>query len=163
MRSIVSFFRVTAISLIALLVLAPPALAAEMKAAAEDALGADASAPKPEESVEPAPAAEDPSAADAETEAEAAAAEELAPAVAPDVAPTPRSEVSPFERIVDGAAIGFDVLIVRPLSFAAVVVGAPMFLIAAPFAAIDGQLGATYDVFLQVPIDYAVWRPAGDL
>ena len=66
-----------------------------------------------------------------------------------------------------GPVGGFDVVraqhCVGGLSFGAVAVGAPFFLAAAPFAALGGHLGATYDVFLQVPIDYAWWRPLGDL
>jgi hypothetical protein len=119
--------------------------------------------------------------ADAEEPAEAEATstpEAVEPESAPEPEPTPEAEVEPelppalrtaevpksrLDKAADYTAIGLDAVLIRPLSFGAVAVGAPFFLVAAPFAALGGHMGATYDVFLQVPIDYAWWRPLGDL
>ena len=106
-----------------------------------------------------------------EAEAVGAEATEAEPPVAseeaePPLSPAPRTPeltTSRSEQALEYTAIGLDALVVRPLAFGAVAVGAPFFLVAAPFAALGGHLGAAYDVFLQVPIDYALWRPLGDL
>ncbi len=67
------------------------------------------------------------------------------------------------ERAIDYLAIGADALVVRPFSLAAVGVGAPFFLVAAPFSYMSGQLPQTYEVFLGSPLGYAWWRDLGDL
>jgi hypothetical protein len=105
----------------------------------------------------------EPEAAVAETEPQPPVASEQAEPLPPPAPRTPELTTSRSEQALEYTAIGLDALVVRPLSFAAVAVGAPFFLVAAPFAALGGHLGATYDVFLQVPIDYAWWRPLGDL
>jgi len=66
---------------------------------------------------------------------------------------------------VDYGEIGdktFDVLVLRPLNAAAVLVGAGFFAISAPLVAPSGELATAFDVFVYAPYEYAFERPLGD-
>ena len=62
----------------------------------------------------------------------------------------------------DAPAVAFDVGLLRPLSAVATIAGVPFFLASAPFAAISGDLMASWDVFVLAPYDYTVRRKLAD-
>lgn len=62
----------------------------------------------------------------------------------------------------DAPAVAFDVAVLRPLSAVATVVGVPLFVATAPFAAVAGQFMASLDVFVLAPADYTFRRPLAD-
>ncbi len=56
----------------------------------------------------------------------------------------------------------FDVVIVRPVSLAAIVVGTAAFIIALPFAATSGSVGPVARSLVAEPFVYTFQRPVGD-
>jgi hypothetical protein len=62
----------------------------------------------------------------------------------------------------DAPAVVFDVMILRPLSAIATIVGAPLFVATVPFVALEGQIMTSLDVFVLAPADYTITRPLGD-
>jgi hypothetical protein len=62
----------------------------------------------------------------------------------------------------DGAAIAADVIIARPLCFAATVVGSAFFLLALPFAAITREVPSTANALVVTPAKATFTRPLGD-
>ena len=59
-------------------------------------------------------------------------------------------------------AVAFDVMLLRPLSAVATIVGAPLFVASLPFVAPAGRIMESLDVFILTPADYTVTRPLGD-
>ena len=64
------------------------------------------------------------------------------------------SEPTAFEK-------GFDVVVLRPLGFVQMVVGAGFFVIAGPLSWPGGGMQDAYDVFIQVPYDETITRKLG--
>ncbi|MFN2427481.1 MAG: hypothetical protein ABR587_13655 [Candidatus Binatia bacterium] len=62
-----------------------------------------------------------------------------------------------------GASIAADVIVVRPLSFVATVLGTTVFFLGLPFAAMAGDLETPGRVLVQEPAAYTFKRPLGDL
>lgn len=63
---------------------------------------------------------------------------------------------------VDPAEMAADALVVRPVALASTVVGAAIFLVALPFAAIAGDVKSTGDVLVGAPARYTFKRRLGD-
>ncbi len=61
----------------------------------------------------------------------------------------------------DAAIIG-DTLVVRPLSLAAIAVGAAVFIVSLPFALPSGSVDKTAEELIVKPVDFAFTRPLGD-
>ena len=61
-----------------------------------------------------------------------------------------------------GEAVVVDLLFVRPLSLAALVIGSAISIVALPFALASGTTGAVYEKLVVEPYAYAVCRPLGD-
>ena len=61
-----------------------------------------------------------------------------------------------------GEAVVVDVLIVRPFSLAALVIGSAISVVALPFALASGTTGTMYNRLVVEPYSYAVCRPLGD-
>jgi len=66
------------------------------------------------------------------------------------------------DRPVDPVAAGFDALVVRPLGAAVTVVGAAVFVVAVPFAAIAKQVPQTAETLVAAPARAIFQRPLGD-
>ena len=78
----------------------------------------------------------------------------------------PRPAAASFEetanasqRVADSA---FDLILLRPLSGAALVVGSAFFVAAAPFVAPFEGLRSAWGTFVYAPYDYAIKRDLGD-
>ena len=82
-------------------------------------------------------------------------------AIAAEPAPTPTPRENRFEH---AAAIGFDVVILRPLAVAAFVVGAALFGPVALMALPGGEerLREAQELFVIEPFQEAFQRPLGD-
>jgi hypothetical protein len=67
-------------------------------------------------------------------------------------------------RLSRGAAVGFDVLIVRPLGFVATTVGAALFIPAVVVTAPNGRdsIESALELFVIVPAKYVFRRPLGE-
>lgn len=79
---------------------------------------------------------------------------------AQEESPTP-SNAAPGPR-VDPAEVAADALVVRPVSLVSTVVGAAIFVVALPFAAISGDVKGTGDVLVGAPARYTFRRKLGD-
>ncbi len=55
-----------------------------------------------------------------------------------------------------------DLLFVRPLSFAGLVIGSGLSIIATPFALASGTTGPLYERLVVEPFDFTVCRPLGE-
>lgn len=62
----------------------------------------------------------------------------------------------------DAPAVVFDVVLLRPLSAVATIVGVPFFVASVPFVAPAGEIMTSLDVFVLAPADYTIKRPLGD-
>ncbi len=62
----------------------------------------------------------------------------------------------------DAPAVAFDVLLLRPLSAIATIVGVPFFVASVPFVAPAGEIMTSLDVFILAPAEYTITRPLGD-
>lgn len=62
-------------------------------------------------------------------------------------------------RVAESA---FDLVVLRPLSGSALVVGSVFFVTAAPFVAPFEGLGPAWGTFVFAPYEYAIQRPLGD-
>ena len=62
----------------------------------------------------------------------------------------------------DAPAVAFDVLLLRPLSAIATIVGVPFFVASVPFVAPAGEIMTSLDVFILAPGDYTITRSLGD-
>jgi hypothetical protein len=56
-----------------------------------------------------------------------------------------------------------DTIILRPLGFAATVIGGAIFLVSLPISAITKSTTKTYEVLVKEPFDYTFVRPVGEL
>lgn len=65
-------------------------------------------------------------------------------------------------KAADIGAKTFDVVLLRPLGFAATVGGLACFAVASPFSAIAQEIGTSWDIFVLGPADYTFSRPLGD-
>ncbi len=63
---------------------------------------------------------------------------------------------------VDPGVMAADVLVVRPVSFASTVVGAAIFLVALPVAAITGDVPHVGRTLVGLPADFTFKRKLGD-
>ena len=63
----------------------------------------------------------------------------------------------------DPTYVAIDVLIARPISFAATVVGASLFVVSLPFAAVSRSLDSTSHTLVVAPAKDLFVRPIGDL
>lgn len=61
----------------------------------------------------------------------------------------------------DDAAVVADILLVRPVGLAAVVVGTAVFIVALPFSIPSGSVGYTAQVLIVEPFKYTFMRPIG--
>jgi hypothetical protein len=61
-----------------------------------------------------------------------------------------------------GLDIATDVLIVRPVSLAATVIGTALFIVALPFSLPSGSVGTTAQALVATPYKYTFVRPVGD-
>lgn len=59
-------------------------------------------------------------------------------------------------------AMAVDALLVRPLSVVSICIGASIFVVSLPFAAISGSVGKTSAVLIFNPIDFTFNRPLGE-
>ncbi len=75
---------------------------------------------------------------------------------------TASTPVQQGTRSVDGGEVAADVLLVRPVSFAATAVGAAIFVVALPFAAIAGDVKGTGRALVGAPAAYTFKRKLGD-
>ena len=62
----------------------------------------------------------------------------------------------------EGMNITMDLLLARPASLAATVLGTALFIVALPFAIPSGSVGATACVLVVTPCKYTFVRPVGD-
>ena len=60
-----------------------------------------------------------------------------------------------------GGAMLADLFMVRPLSFAALVIGTAASIVATPFALASGNTGKVYEKMVVEPYRYTVCRPLG--
>lgn len=67
-----------------------------------------------------------------------------------------------FEDEPSAGAVAFDLVIVRPLSLVTTVLGAGLFVVSVPFAAIQGDPLAAADTLVVDPARYTFTRPLGD-
>ncbi len=97
----------------------------------------------------------------------------VAPAVlAADVAPASPAPVSSISALTPGGEgngprldpgeVAADVLVVRPVGLAATVVGAVIFVVALPFAAIARDVKGTGDILVGAPARFTFVRKIGD-
>jgi len=63
---------------------------------------------------------------------------------------------------IDEADIIADALVVRPVSFAATVVGSVIFVVALPFSIPSGSVGTVGQEIVVAPAKYTFIRPMGD-
>lgn len=63
--------------------------------------------------------------------------------------------------VPSGGAMMMDLLIVRPVAMAAVVLGAAVSVVATPFAAASGTTYEVYGRLVNEPFDFAFCRPLG--
>ena len=68
------------------------------------------------------------------------------------------------KRAAAGFAVGFDLLILRPLGFATTAVGAVFFIPAVVLSAAGGSevREEAFDLFIYIPAEYTFRRPLGD-
>jgi len=75
----------------------------------------------------------------------------------------PEEEREPWHvTAANYSANAFDVVLLRPLGFAATVGGFACFTVALPFSAIAQDIGTSWDIFVLGPADYTFTRPIGD-
>ena len=62
-----------------------------------------------------------------------------------------------------GAAMAGDLLVIRPISFVALVAGSVVFALSSPFSAIGGNINQAADKLVKAPATYTFVRPLGDI
>jgi hypothetical protein len=92
--------------------------------------------------------------------AAAPASTEPAPALVPAPAVAPAEAAS--NRVVDPAEVAADALVVRPLGLASTVVGAAIYVVALPFAAIGGDVRGPARSLVGAPARFTFKRRLGD-
>ncbi len=83
------------------------------------------------------------------------------PAPAPALVPA-QAPAAAHERVVDPAEVAADALVVRPLGLAATAVGAAIFVVALPFAAIAGDVHGPARSLVGAPARFTFKRRLGD-
>lgn len=83
------------------------------------------------------------------------------PAASPATPPTPAAPVA-SGHATDPAEVAADALVVRPVGFAATVVGAAIFVVALPFAAISGDVHNTGRALVGAPAKFTFQRRLGE-
>jgi hypothetical protein len=68
-----------------------------------------------------------------------------------------------YDNDVDEAAVVFDVLLVRPLGLASIVIGAGVFIISLPFTLPTRSVDVAADKLLAKPFKYTFTRPIGEV
>ena len=77
--------------------------------------------------------------------------------------PIVRSETrSASPRDVDPGVVAADALVVRPVGLAATAVGAAVFVVALPFAALSGDVNRTGRILVGAPARFTFQRRLGD-
>ena len=66
------------------------------------------------------------------------------------------------DDVVAGKMTG-DVLVVRPLSLGATLIGGTIFIVSLPFSALGGNTGSAFHYLLADPFKFTFSRPLGDL
>lgn len=61
----------------------------------------------------------------------------------------------------EDVAVVADILLVRPVGLAAVVIGSAVFIVALPFSIPSGSVGLTAHVLIVEPFNYTFLRPIG--
>lgn len=97
-------------------------------------------------------------------------AQEAAAAPAEDASASTEAPAQPAEvrsadqsrRTVDPAIVAADALVVRPVGFAATVVGAAIYVVALPFAAISGDVKSPGKSLVGAPASFTFRRKLGD-
>lgn len=79
----------------------------------------------------------------------------------PAAAPNPPAAVATGHP-TDPAEVAADALVVRPVGFAATVVGAAIFVVALPFAAISGDVHNTGKALVGAPAKFTFQRRLGE-
>ena len=74
---------------------------------------------------------------------------------------TPYQEQT-FAQPPSGDFMMMDLLLVRPLSFAVLIIGSGLSILATPFAAVSGTTGPVYERLVIEPFDFTVRRPLGE-
>ena len=71
---------------------------------------------------------------------------------------------SPMQRIARGASVGFDVLLMRPVSAVATCVGAVLFVPVAALTAANGResVEEAFELFVSTPAYNVYGRPLGE-
>lgn len=77
----------------------------------------------------------------------------------PAAAPAAQPE---YERVADPGEMAADALVVRPLGLAATAVGAAIYVVALPFAAISGDVHAPARSLVGAPARFTFKRKLGD-
>lgn len=67
----------------------------------------------------------------------------------------------PFEGTA--GAMAFDVILMRPIGFAATVVGTAIFIVSLPFSALGGNHEAAAETLINEPFFFTFQRPLGQL
>jgi len=78
-----------------------------------------------------------------------------ASAQSPDKQQTPRDEYS-------AAQMATDLLLARPLGFAATVLGTALFIVSLPFSAAGGNADQAGQILVKDPAEFTFKRPLGD-
>ena len=76
--------------------------------------------------------------------------------------PAPVAEPSPGRRVADPAEVAADALVVRPVGLASTAVGAAIFVVALPFAAIAGDIHGPARSLVGAPARFTFKRRLGD-
>ncbi|NNG00329.1 MAG: hypothetical protein HKM93_13165 [Desulfobacteraceae bacterium] len=66
------------------------------------------------------------------------------------------------DKDIQAGKMAADVLVVRPLSLAATLIGGGLFIISLPFSALGGNTKEAYQRLLEDPAKYTFARPLGD-
>ena len=67
-----------------------------------------------------------------------------------------------WDQIDRNTSVAFDLVVLRPLNAAALVLGGVFFCASAPFVWPSEGLSTAYDVFIYAPYEYTVVRPLGE-
>jgi hypothetical protein len=81
---------------------------------------------------------------------------------APALVPAPAVPAADSHRVADPAEVAADALVVRPLGLASTVVGAAIYVVALPFAAIAGDVRGPARSLVGSPARFTFKRRLGD-
>jgi hypothetical protein len=79
---------------------------------------------------------------------------------------TPFTGVLAQDEVMDeennGGKMAVDIVLVRPISFVASVLGAGLFIVSLPFSALGGNVGPAWSKMVVAPGKYTFVRPLGE-